>query len=330
MSGSIALLASISPCSESLVRPSPFPKQVDYSREKIRNLTGNRNDQGRLSVAGTVTSKRALHELVNKKVVRGWDDPRLYTLAALRRRGVPPGAILAFINELGVTTAKTVIQISRFKQSIRKFLETTVPRLMLVLDPVPVVIEGLDALEGTQVNVPMLPKNPGMGSRKLTISRKVYIDRSDFREVDDSNFFRLAPGKTVGLLNFPAPITATGFTKDKTGKVVEIQAVMCNCENPDKPKAFIHWVPEGSRTAEVRVYGRLFRSDEPMLVEGGIMQDLNLNSETRFPNAMIENGFDDVRRRAPWPAEAGEKEAGSVAPESVRFQGMRVAYFVGS
>lgn len=277
-----------------------------------------------------MTSKRALHELVDKKVVRGWDDPRLYTLVALRRRGVPPGAILAFINELGVTTAKTVIQISRFEQSIRKFLETTVPRLMLVLDPVPVIIEGLDTLAGTQVNVPMLPKSPGMGSRKLTICRKVYIDRSDFREVDDPDFFRLAPGKTVGLLNFPVPITATSFTKDVTGRVIEIHAIASHEEAFNKPKAFIHWVPEGSRKAEVRVHGRLFHSDEPTLVEGGMMQDLNEDSEKTFTNAMIEDGFDDVRRRAPWPADAGEKETGSFAPESVRFQGMRVAYFVGS
>lgn len=278
-----------------------------------------------------MTSKRALLELVEKNVVRGWDDPRLYTLAALRRRGVPPGAILAFINGLGVTTARTTIEIARFDQSIRSFLETTVPRLMLVLHPIPVVIEGADAtLADSQIDVPFSPKNPGMGSRKLTICRRVYIDRSDFREVDDPNFFRLAPGKTVGLLHFPGPITATGFTKDDSGKVVEIQAIFKNDETLSKPKSFIHWVSDGSRTAEVRIHGRSFHSDEPILVEGGIMQDLSLDSETVYPNAMIEDGFNEVRRRAPWPREAGEtaRENGGLAPETVRFQGMRVAYFV--
>lgn len=273
-------------------------------------------------------SKRALNELVEKNIVRGWDDPHLYTLAALRRRGVPPGAILSFINELGVTTAKTVIQIARFEHSVRRFLETTVPRLMLVLDPVPVVIEGTEAVAGTQVDVPFSPKNPNMGSRKLTITRTVYIDRSDFREVDDPNFFRLAPGKTVGLLQFPAPIKATGFTKDETGRVVEIQAVME--KDSVKPKSFVQWVPEGSRTVEVRIHGHLFKSDDPTSVEGGFMQDLNLESETNFSTAMIEDGFDEVRRRAPWPEEAGEKTTNAFAPESVRFQGMRVAYFVGT
>ena len=99
---------------------------------------------GRLNISGAIMSKRQLKILVDNKVVRGWDDPRLYTLIALRRRGVPPGAILSFVNELGVTTAKTVIQAARFEQSVRRYLERSVPRLMLVLDPVPVTIEDLD------------------------------------------------------------------------------------------------------------------------------------------------------------------------------------------
>lgn len=273
-------------------------------------------------------SKRALNELVDRSIVRGWDDPRLFTLAALRRRGVPPGAILSFINELGVTTAKTVIQIARFEQSVRRFLETTVPRLMLVLDPIPVVIEGAEDLIGVEVDLPFSPKNPQMGTRKLAITRTVYIDRSDFREVGDKNFFRLAPDQTVGLLQFPAPIRATGFTKDETGRVVEVQAVID--KDSGKPKSFIQWVPEGSRTVEVRIHGRLFKSDDPTSVEGGFIQDLNLDSETTYPYAMVEDGFDDVRRRAPWPEEAGEKKTDILAPESVRFQGMRVAYFVSA
>ncbi|KAF3766939.1 Glutamyl/glutaminyl-tRNA synthetase, partial [Cryphonectria parasitica EP155] len=98
-------------------------------------------EYGRLSLGGTVLSKRKILKLVGDKIVRGWDDPRLYTLMAIKRRGVPPGAILEFVNELGVTTNATVIQIVRFEQSVRKYLERTVPRLMVVLDPVPVIIE---------------------------------------------------------------------------------------------------------------------------------------------------------------------------------------------
>ena len=96
-------------------------------------------------------SKRALKKLVEGGIVRGWDDPRLYTLIAIKRRGIPPGALLAFINELGVTTAKTIIQIARFEQTVRRYLENTVPRLMLVLDPVPIVIEDLEETQELEV-----------------------------------------------------------------------------------------------------------------------------------------------------------------------------------
>ncbi len=163
-------------------------------------------EYGRLSLAGTVLSKRKLKELVDKKYVRGWDDPRLYTLIAIRRRGVPPGALLEFVNELGVTTANAIIQIVRFEQSVRRYLERTVPRLMMVLDPLKVVIEDADGVDGTDLTVPFSPKNAAMGDHKIKFTKTVYIDRSDFREVDSKDYFRLAPGKAVGLLQAPFPI----------------------------------------------------------------------------------------------------------------------------
>lgn len=286
-------------------------------------------EYGRLSLSGTVLSKRKIMALVDKKIVRGWDDPRLYTLIAIKRRGIPPGAILEFVNELGVTTSPTVIQISRFEQSIRKYLERTVPRLMLVLDPIPVVIEDADELDGTDISVPFSPKDPKMGDRTIKFTKTLYIDSSDFREVDSKDYFRLAPGKTVGLLNAAFPIKATSFTKDEaTGKVTEIRAVFDR--ETKKPKTFIQWVGSegsGSRRCEVRVHNALFKSDNPSAVDGGFLNDLNPESETVYPNAIIESGFDEVKRRAPWPEAAGESELGKGGPESVRFQAMRVAYF---
>ena len=109
---------------------------------------------GRLNLTGTILSKRKIQELVQNKHVRGWDDPRLYTLIALRRRGVPPGAILAFVNELGVTKAKTNIQTVRLEQGIRRYLENLVPRLMLVLEPLKVVIQSLQEDYEEMVEVP--------------------------------------------------------------------------------------------------------------------------------------------------------------------------------
>lgn len=270
-------------------------------------------------------SKRVLKALVENKIVRGWDDPRLYTLIALRRRGVPPGAILSFINELGVTTARTFIQATRFEQSVRRYLEQTVPRLMLVLDPVPVTIQNHEGV--LDLEAPFSPKDPALGTHRLALTKTIYIDRADFRDTDDKGYYRLAPGQTVGLLQGPSPIRAVSYTRDEaTGKVTAIDAVF---DKTTKPKAYIQWVPDGSRKAEARIYAPLFKSENPMAAEGGFLNDVNPSSETVYPNAMIEAAYEDVRRRAPWPATAGENE-GDAGPETIRFQALRVGYFVSA
>lgn len=280
-------------------------------------------EYGRLSIQGTVLSKRKIMKLVQEGYVRAWDDPRLYTLIAIKRRGVPPGAILEFVNELGITTAPTMIQLARFDQTIRRYLERTVPRLMLVLDPIPVIIEGAEEVE---VDVPFNPKIAAMGSHKVKFTPTVYIDRSDFREEDSKDYFRLAPNKTVGLLQAPYPIKAVSYSKDEaTGKVTEIRAVFD--KETKKPKTFIHWAAAGSRKVEVRLFNSLFKSEKPDDAEGGFLNDINPDSEIVYPDALIESGFDEVKARAPWPEAAGESELGKGGPESVRFQGMRVAYF---
>ncbi|CAK7204778.1 Glutaminyl-tRNA synthetase [Sporothrix eucalyptigena] len=295
-------------------------------------------EYGRLSISGTVLSKRKILKMVETGIVRGWNDPRLYTLIGIKRRGVPPGAILEFVNELGVTTTNSVIDIKRFEQAVRKYLERTVPRLMLVLDPIPVVLENeegdtsedLGGLDGTPLSIPFNPKDPKVGVHDVKFARTIYIDRSDFREEADPSFFRLAPGKSVGLLQVPHPIRAVSYTKDEaTGKVTEIRAVLERSVTK-KQKTYIQWVPpaeSGSRRAEVRVYNPLFKSDNPNDAPGGFLNDINPESEVVYPNALIESGFDEVRRRAPWPEAAGESELGKGGPESVRFQGIRVAYF---
>ena len=326
---------------------------------------------GRLNVSGTILSKRKIHELVKKKYVRARDDPRLYTLPALRRRGVPPGAILSFVNELGVTKAVTNIEVKRFETSVRRYLEVTVPRLMLVLDPVKVVIDNLPDDHMEMVELPF-SKDPAMGVHTVPFTKNVYIERSDFREVDSPDYFRLAPGKIVGLMKAPFPITATSFEKDPaTGDIRLIHATYekpadGSSAAPKKPKSFIHWVASSPAhrspiKAEVRLINPLFKSDNPAAHPEGFLNDINPDSEQIFPNALIETGFEEIRRRAPWPAEAGERavaeeakmleehakseaslvpgvkeeEGGgagvygklSVGPETVRFQGMRMGYF---
>ncbi|KAL3427206.1 glutaminyl-tRNA synthetase [Phlyctema vagabunda] len=277
-------------------------------------------EYGRLGLTGTLLSKRKILKMVNEGIVRGWDDPRLYTLIGIKRRGIPPGAILEFVNELGVTTAPSVIQLVRFEQTIRRYLERTVPRLMLVLDPIAVVIEDAEEMD---LEIPFSPKFATMGTHKIKLTKTVYIERSDFREVDSKDYFRLAPGKSVGLLQIPYPVKAVSFTKDGD-KITEIKAVYD--KSGKKPKTYIHWVPEGSRKVEVRLHNSLFKSEKPEDVEGGFLNDLNPNSEEVWPEALIESGFDEIKRRAPWPEAAGESELGKGGVESVRFQAMRVAY----
>lgn len=282
-------------------------------------------------------SKRKIAKLVSDGIVRGWDDPRLFTLAALRRRGVPPGAILSFVNELGVSTALTNIQIVRFEQSVRRYLEQTVPRLMLVLDPIPVIIDNLPDDYVENIELPF-GKDPAMGNHVVPFTKTVYIDRSDFREVDSKDYFRLAPGKSVGLMKVPFPIKATTFEKDEsTGLITAIHATY---EKPEegtafkKSKTYIQWVAlspnhKSPITIEVRAFNPLFRSEDPDAAEGGFLKDVNPDSEEIYSNAVIETGLHEIRNRAPWPEEAGEKNiATEIAGfETVRFQGLRVAYF---
>ncbi|KAI5460848.1 hypothetical protein BGZ63DRAFT_445770 [Mariannaea sp. PMI_226] len=277
---------------------------------------------GRLNLTGTLMSKRALAVLIEQQLVKGWDDPRLYTLIALKRRGIPPGAILSFINELGVTTSRTFIQIARFEQSVRRYLEPTVPRLMLILDPIPIFISNFDG--SIEIDVPFPPKDLSFGSHRLTVTKTVYIDRSDFRETDSPDYFRLAPGKIVGLLHVPHPIKATSYTKDDaTGLVTGVEAIF---QEGVKPRTYIQWVAEGSAQVEARIYAPLFKSEDPSAVEGGFINDINPESMTTYHGALIERGISEVRERAPWPATKGEA-GGISAPEAVRFQAVRVGYF---
>ncbi|KAK5086530.1 Glutaminyl-tRNA synthetase [Lithohypha guttulata] len=286
-------------------------------------------EYGRLNLTGTIMSKRKIARLVKESKVFDWDDPRLYTLVALRRRGVPPGAILSFVNELGVTTARSNIQTVRFESSVRKYLEMTVPRLMVIIDPIKIIIDNLPDDYEEEVENGFGPKSVDMGT--------VYIERDDFRENASSDFFRLAPGTAVGLLKVTYPITCTSFKKDDaTGLVSEIHATYdrpAEGETFKKPKAYIHWVAESPKHSspvkvEARVFNSLFKSDNPEAVEPDFMADIREDSLVTYPNALAEVGLNEIQRRAPWPEEAGEANREvKPGPESVRFQAMRVGYF---
>ncbi|KAL1969912.1 hypothetical protein VTN77DRAFT_7421 [Rasamsonia byssochlamydoides] len=308
--------------------------------DKLEVYKPMQREYGRLNITGTVLSKRKIIELVKKGYVRDWDDPRLYTLIALRRRGVPPGAILAFVNNIGVTKANSNLQVTKFEQVIRQYLEFTVPRLMLVLEPLKLIIDDLPDDYVEMVEVPF-SKDPAFGTHRVPFTKVVYIERSDFREQDAPDYFRLAPGKTVGLLKVPFPITATSYEKDPdSGLITCVHAKYEKPEDgsaPKKPKAYIHWVGDSPShnspiKAEVRAFNPLFKSEDPSAHPDGFLADINPESEQIYHDAFLEIGFEEISRSAPWPKESGEKTTNddgttSTPPYNIRFQGMRVAYF---
>ncbi|KAM0750576.1 glutamine-tRNA ligase [Meredithblackwellia eburnea MCA 4105] len=306
------------------------------------------SEYGRLSLEGTVTSKRKLLRLVKEGHVNGWDDPRLYTLVALKRRGVPPQAIVSFVTGLGISPSPSTIQISRFEQTVRQHLETTTARLMMVLRPIIVNITNLPSDFYLEIEKPVHPKNPAMGTNKVPFTNKVYIDADDFRPDADPNFFRLAPGATVGLLNVPFPIT---YVSHKTNDKGEVTSIECRYENEvsptPKPKTWIQWVAEHApshspvRVSETRIFKRLFKSDDPgSLSSEDFIKDIDVDTLVRVDGALLEVGIwkviDDCLKDAKKVVEDRLKEAkakGIEAPpqvdgvEVVRFQGLRVAYF---
>jgi glutaminyl-tRNA synthetase len=295
---------------------------------------------GRLSVGGTILSKRRILQLVEgtnvetkkedgttetRKIapaVRGWDDPRLFTMVALRRRGIPAKAMLNFVAELGVTDALTEIEPPRFESSIRKHLERTVPRQMLVLDPIKVVIEDFATEDEEEMTVPYDPKGTILGERKVKVSKEIYIDRSDFREEDSPEYFRLAPDKAVGLYNVPFSIRAISFSKDENGNVTEIRAT--KVPSSEKAKAYIQWVDAATGIpVTARLYNSLFKTESPNTLDwknGGWADDLNPESEIIYGKAVIERGLRDLIK------ENSLNPSGS-SDALVRFQALRTAYF---
>ncbi|KAL9082206.1 MAG: hypothetical protein Q9159_006602 [Coniocarpon cinnabarinum] len=322
-------------------------ESYDWLVDRLKNelpAVPQQREYGRLNVTGTVLSKRKILELVNKKIVRGWDDPRLYTIIALRRRGIPPGAIRAFVADLGVSDSLSTIQTVRLETVVRKYLERSIPRLFLIPDPVKIVLTNLPENHLDMVSVDFLKgSDPAtFGSHQLPFTRVVYVDRSDFRAAGASaDFFRLAVGQPVGLLHVPQPIVADSFDTDATtGNVTEVRATYLDpsisawdekAKGKLKPKAFIQWVADSPAhksplKAEVRIFHPLFKSLNPDAHPDGYLQDINPKSEEIFPNACLEVGFHEIARRAPWPKDfltAGKAQN----PWEIRFQGVRVAYF---
>ncbi|EFC36745.1 predicted protein [Naegleria gruberi] len=256
----------------------------------------------RLNITTALLSKRKVLKLVKEKIIRSWDDPRVLTLAGLRRRGYTPEGIKSFCDDIGVTRVENLIPIERLEQSLRTDLDERVNRVFAVLEPLKVVLTNYDANKVEHVEAKNHPKLAERGSRQLPLSRVLYIESSDFREVDSEDYYGLAPNKSVGLRYAPCNIHCEKVIKDENGKIVELHCT-ADFDKKEKPKTYIHWLSQSApgvdpMKAEVRLYEKLFTCDDLDEVGDEWLNYINPNSEIIKPNAFVDPYFQDAKNRA--------------------------------
>jgi glutaminyl-tRNA synthetase len=266
---------------ENLSVPST-PKQYEFAR---------------LNLNYTVTSKRKLKQLVDEGVVAGWDDPRMPTIAGMRRRGYSPAAIRNFCEKIGVTRADSVVDMAELDFTLREDLNDNAPRAMCVLDPVKLTITNFAAESVEVMTVPAHPNKPEMGERELPFTKELYIDRADFTEdntLSRKKFKRLVLGEWVRLRGSYV-IKADDIVKDDSGNIVEIIASLVpdtvgnNPPEGMKPRGVIHWVSATKGVqATVRLYDRLFNVPAPDRGDSEFMDHVNAESFSVIDNAWVE------------------------------------------
>ena len=256
------------------------PRQIEFAR---------------LNLSYTVMSKRKLLELVQERHVSGWDDPRMPTIVGMRRRGYTPDAIRAFCDRIGVAKRENLVDVALLEHAVREDLNKRAMRVMGVLRPLRVVIENYPEDRTEEVDVVNNPEDPEAGTRKVPFSRVLYIEHDDFREDPPKKFFRLAPGREVRL-RCAYFITCTGVIKDPvTGDVTELRCTYDPAtrggDAPDgrKVKATLHWVSAAHAVdAEVRLYDRLFNTEEPGKGDEDVHASLNPTSLEVVTDAKVE------------------------------------------
>jgi glutaminyl-tRNA synthetase len=267
----------------------------------------------RLNLSHTVLSKRKLIQLVQERHVSGWDDPRMPTIAGIRRRGYTPEAIRNFCDRIGVAKRDSMVDIALLEFCIREDLNRSAPRVMVVLCPLKVVIDNYPENTVEQLDAVNNPEDPAMGTRKVPFSRVLYIERDDFREDPPKGFYRLSPGKEVRL-RYAYFITCTGVVKDAKGEVAELHCTYDpktrGGDSPDgrKVKATLHWVSAShAADVEVRLYDHLFSKPNPA-------------EEEDFKTAINPNSLEILSGSKAEPCVAG-------TPSGSRFQFERLGYF---
>lgn len=267
------------------VNPVHRPRQIEFSR---------------LNLAYALTSKRKLKQLIDAEVVSGWDDPRLATIAGMRRRGYPPAAIRDFCARIGVTKKENLIEMAVLENSIREILGDETERRMAVLRPLKVVIGNYDVGRAELLTAQNHPNRPELGERELPFTREIFIERDDFMEDAPRKFFRLKPGGEVRL-RYAYIIRCEAVIKDEHGDVVELhcsydpETRSGSSRSDRKVKGTIHWVSaEHAVAAEVRLYDRLFKIPDP-----GAAADVTvaLNPDSlEVVQAKLEPSLEDIEQ----------------------------------
>ena len=264
--------------------PHP-PKQIEFAKMYLTNV---------------VTGKRYIKKLVEDGIVDGWDDPRLVSIAALRRRGFTPESIKMFVELCGVSKSNSSADYAMLEYCIREDLKLKRPRMMAVLDPVKLIIDNYPEDETELLEVANNLENEQMGTRKVPFGRELYIDREDFMEEPPKKYFRLFPGNEVRLMNAYF-VTCTGYVKDENGKVIEVHCTYdpeTKCGSGftgRKVKGTIHWVPaKEAIKAEVRLYENIIDEEKGVYNEDGSL-NLNPNSLTVLKECYLEPALKDAK-----------------------------------
>ena len=261
------------------------PKQIEFAKLYLTNV---------------VTGKRYIKKLVEEGIVDGWDDPRLVSIAALRRRGFTPESIKLFVDLCGVSKSNSSVDYAMLEYCIREDLKLRKPRMMAVLDPVKLIIDNYPEGQVEYFDVPNNLENEELGSRKVPFSRELYIEREDFMEEPPKKYFRLFPGNEVRLMNAYF-VTCVDYKKDADGRITEIHCTY----DPEtrsgsgftgrKVKGTIHWVSAAqSIPAQVRLYENIIDEEKGVYNEDGSL-NLNPNSLTILENCRLEPAFAGVK-----------------------------------
>ena len=263
------------------------PRQIEFSR---------------LNLTYTMMSKRKLLQLVEEKLVGGWDDPRMPTLSGLRRRGYTPASIRNFVEKVGITKTEGIIDVALLEHAVREDLNKTAQRVMGVINPLKVVITNYPEGKTELMEAVNNPEDESMGTRQVPFTREIYIERDDFMENPPKKFFRLSPGTEVRL-RYAYFVTCTDVVKDENGEITELHCTYDPASkggnSPDgrKVKATLHWVSATENVkAEVRLYDRLFMVEDPSGEKDVDFRELlNPDSLTILPDCYIEPFVKDAR-----------------------------------